>query len=290
MDKGIIEQSDVALTLLRNLKEIRDEVDGHDERYGIFLLEDYYRRIGAFVNKAVYLPEAPRVKHALNPTLDYEALQTAYLDSTPELLFYDDFLTPEALQALIDYCLDSTFWFDVKSHGGYLGAYSDEGFDGELLFQIANELHQRFPLIFKDYQLTQMWAYKYDSSMSGIKVHADFAAVNVNFWITVDEANLDPESGGLVVYTVEAPGHWDFESYNTRADDIYKFLADNNAGEVVIPHRQNRMVMFNSNLFHKSDHHGRFRTDKYNYRRINVVSFCIIVNLSVCYYCSMDIQ
>jgi hypothetical protein len=34
-------------------------------------------------------------------------------------------------------------------------------------------------------------------------VHADSAAVNVNIWITDDEANLDQNSGGLVVYATK---------------------------------------------------------------------------------------
>lgn len=42
-------------------------------------------------------------------------------------------------------------------------------------------------------------------SMDGISVHADSAAVNLNFWITPDEANLDPSSGGLVVYPKMPP-------------------------------------------------------------------------------------
>ena len=31
-----------------------------------------------------------------------------------------------------------------------------------------------------------------------------------NFWITPDEANLDPQGGGLEVWDVEAPLDWDF--------------------------------------------------------------------------------
>lgn len=41
--------------------------------------------------------------------------------------------------------------------------------------------------------------------MDGITVHADVAKVNLNFWVTPDEANLDPSSGGLVVYPKEPP-------------------------------------------------------------------------------------
>ena len=50
-----------------------------------------------------------------------------------------------------------------------------------------------------------MWGFKYDSSLNGIDILADSAAVNVNFWITPDEANNDPASGGLVLWDVAAP-------------------------------------------------------------------------------------
>lgn len=41
--------------------------------------------------------------------------------------------------------------------------------------------------------------------MDGISVHADSASVNLNFWVTPDEANLDPSSGGLIIYPKAPP-------------------------------------------------------------------------------------
>jgi hypothetical protein len=35
--------------------------------------------------------------------------------------------------------------------------------------------------------------------------HADFAAINVNFWISPDETNLDSKTGGMIVYELEVP-------------------------------------------------------------------------------------
>ena len=40
------------------------------------------------------------------------------------------------------------------------------------------------------------------------------AAVNLNFWLTPEDANLDKKSGGLVIYTQKPPAHWTFEQYN----------------------------------------------------------------------------
>ena len=111
-----------------------------------------------------------------------------------------------------------------------------------------------------------MWGYIYDSQMSGITAHADPAAVNVNFWIVPDEANLDPDRGGLVVSKREAPAEWDFQDYNNRPGVLEAFM--NESEQVRVPHRCNRMVMFNSNLVHKTDAF-RFRPGLTN-RRINV--------------------
>lgn len=65
-----------------------------------------------------------------------------------------------------------------------------------------------------------MWAYKCDQNLSSLNKHADYAAVNINFWISPDDANIDPESGGLVVYKDEAPLSWDFRRYNTDQEII----------------------------------------------------------------------
>ena len=101
-------------------------------------------------------------------------------------------------------------------------------------------------------------------------MHADAAAVNVNFWITPNEANRNSGNGGLVVWDKEAPNHWDFAEYNNDKNryKIQEFLEQSEAKPITIPHRQNRAVIFNSNLFHETDVID-FQ-DKYESRRINV--------------------
>ena len=113
-----------------------------------------------------------------------------------------------------------------------------------------------------------MWAFKYDSKYSGVVTHADEAIINVNFWITPDSANLNSESGGMVVYPVEAPSEWNFKKYNTDTKQIHQFLEKNNPKKIIIPHRQNRVVIFNSNMFHETDSFN-FQ-DGYENRRINI--------------------
>ena len=224
-------------------------------------------KIGGSYNRLVYLAEAPALETAaVNPELDTAAIEADYLETAPGVTYFDDFLTPEALKALRAFCLESTFWFDFDYDNGYLGAYLSDGFSCGLLFQIAEELRRKFPQIFADHKLRQMWAYKCDSRHSGIELHADAAAVNVNFWITPDEANLNPDSGGLEVYTREAPLDWDFEKYNRDQEALKAFVADGDSR--LVPYRQNRAVVFNSNLVHRTD--SLAFKDGYENRRINV--------------------
>ncbi len=224
-------------------------------------------RIAGTYNKLVHLAQAPALEVSpLNPNLDIDAVETDYFANAPGITYFDDFLTPEALEALRNFCLESTIWFDFDYKNGYLGTYLSDGFSNGLLAQIAEDLRRRFPQIFGDRPLRQMWAYKYDSRIGGIECHADAAAVNVNFWITPDDANLAPESGGLVVYMREAPLEWDFEQYNRDQEPILEFLGDSDS--VTVPYRQNRVVVFNSNLFHKTD--GIRFKEGYENRRINI--------------------
>ena len=135
-------------------------------------------------------------------------------------------------------------------------------------FQVAEEMRTALPAVIGELPLIKLWAFKYDHQLQGIDAHADAARVNVNFWITPDEANLDPESGGLVVYDVPSPRSWRFHDYNQSPGKIYEFLAQHKAQSRVVPHRCNRAVLFNSDLFHQTDT-IRFRPGFTN-RRVNI--------------------
>jgi tetratricopeptide (TPR) repeat protein len=205
---------------------------------------------------------------ALNPGLDLAAIERMYRDQAPGIAWFDGMLTPRALTALRRFCLASTIWNEFRYSNGYLGAFLDRGFACPLLLQIARELCTALPGIFAGHPIAKMWAFKYDSRLSGIPIHADFAAVNVNFWVTPDEANLNPDGGGLGVWDQEAPLDWDFAAYNKNEPAIRQFLKDSGARMINVPHRQNRAVMFNSDLFHET---GTLNfKDGYKNRRINV--------------------
>ncbi|MBT5434062.1 MAG: tetratricopeptide repeat protein [Alphaproteobacteria bacterium] len=227
------------------------------------------REIAPFYNRLVHLdPGAALDGPAVSPDFNGAAAEAMYRDNPPGIAWGEDLLTPEALAGLRHFCLASTIWYEFRYDNGYLGAFQEEGFSCPLLLQISEELRHAMPDVLGPHTLRKTWAFKYDSRLSGIRMHADAAAVNVNFWLTPDEANLDPQGGGLVVWDREAPLDWDFAHYNRDTPAVRAFLADAGAKAVTVAHRQNRAVLFNSDLFHETG--ALTFKPGYENRRINV--------------------
>jgi len=160
-------------------------------------------------------------------------------------------------------------WLTNRYDHGRLGAFFRDGFSCPLLAQIAEELRAALPrVIGRRHPLRQIWGFKYANTQPCLGSHADFAAVNVNFWITPDAANLDPGGGGLHLYDVAAPRDWTFDMYNRGGDRIRELLQSLGATPRHIPYRYNRAVIFDSDLFHATPA-LRFR-EGYENRRVNV--------------------
>ncbi len=207
----------------------------------------------------------------IGDTNDYAAIEDGYQASPTSVTVIDDFLSPEALNELRNFCLGSTVFFGHNATG-YVTSYMADGFACSLLYRIAEELQQAMPLVLGGRHLHNMWAYRHRNEGTGVNAHTDDASVTFNFWITQDEASLDSDYGGLVVYAREQPLDWDWHDVNLRKNapdvkaKIAAFLAE--ANPVTIPHRENRAVLFHSNLFHMSDRF-RFR-DGFENRRVNI--------------------
>jgi len=165
-----------------------------------------------------------------------------------------------------------------------------------LLHQVAAELIAAFPRILSGRRLVQAWSYKYDEGHDrGIDPHSDAGAVSVNLWLTPDDANLDPDSGGLIIWPEEPPKDWTFDKANSDTLSVLEHLEsgsfedqptsmdqwrlhNNGAGGLHskvfkkkvlrVPYRENRCIMFESRLFHQTDK-IKFKPG-YRNRRINV--------------------
>jgi Flp pilus assembly protein TadD len=186
----------------------------------------------------------------------------------PQVVVVDDFLARPALERLRRFCADSTVWRRVYD-AGYIGATPADGFACPLLAQITEEISSVYRDILGGHPFRYLGAFKYDSELSaGTNIHADYSAINLNLYITPDEANLDPDTGGMMIWNVAASDERELRRYNSSDGEIREHLRHSQAQAIKVAHRANRAVFFKSSLFHKTDT-CRFREGYLN-KRINV--------------------
>jgi tetratricopeptide (TPR) repeat protein len=199
----------------------------------------------------VKFPEE-RLQEYVNTSVDYGPIQQDIVAGRLKAQVIDDFLTPEALDQVRKFCLESTVWRHPYPFG-YVGAFPQHGFASVSLFAIAEELSAALSEAFDGYQLAEWWAFVYDTKLPGTDIHGDDADFSLNVWITPDSANLEPGTGGLVVWDKKAPSDWTYYDYNSGGDRVKQFLEDQNAESHIIPYRENRAVLFEGHLFHRTD-------------------------------------
>jgi tetratricopeptide (TPR) repeat protein len=216
------------------------------------LSEAQFDVLGDDYNTPIHLRAAPEIAGGAVNRCENLNLLTAQFDEQG-VAVVDDLLTPRALETLERFLLESTIWHDFSHIDGFVASYLEDGLACPLLLQIADELRHRFPDILGEHRLSQAWAFKGLKAQSAVDIHADDAAVSVNFWVTQTPANLDPEHGGLVVCRAPPPDDWEIKDYDDDQKRIVTFLEQNANDGLIVPYRQNRAVVFRSRLFHHSD-------------------------------------
>ena len=210
--------------------------------------------LGPDYNTAINLHDAPERKdNTLADRTDRAAVIAAFRESRAAAVVLDDFLTPDALRSLRAYLLQSTVWHDFTHIAGFVASYLEDGLACPLLLQIADEIRQAFPEILSDQPLSQAWAFKGLHSASSIGAHADDAFVSVNFWVTPNDANLQPDGSGLTVCLEPPPSDWAMADYGSDESRSARFMSEHADKILRVPYRENRAVLFHSRLLHGSE-------------------------------------
>ena len=249
--------------LARSYREIANQVPNE----ATTLSDAQIDVLGGDYNTPIHLRAAPEVAgRAVNERADRAALTAEFEEQGANAV--DDLLTPQALDALRRFLLESMIWHDFSHIDGFVASYLEDGLACPLLLQIADELRHAFPEVLGKHPLSQAWAFKGLRAQAAVDVHADAATVSVNFWVTPTEANLAPGRGGLVVCRAPPPDDWEIKDYDADRERIVTFLEQKAVDSLVVPYQENRAVLFRSRLFHHSDR-PEFASN-YENRRINM--------------------
>jgi Flp pilus assembly protein TadD len=218
------------------------------------LSERQIEDLGSDYNTAIHIHDAPELANGvLAPRPERHSVVATFRDSRAAAVVLDDLLTPAALRALRTYLLRSTIWHDFTHIPGFVAAYVEDGLACPLFLQIADEIRRTFPEILADHPLAQAWAFKGLHADSAIGPHVDDGFVSVNFWITPNPANLNPDASGLAVCLEPPPGDWAMQTYGEDEGRSARFLDEHADKLMSVAYRENRAVLFHSRLFHKSE-------------------------------------
>ena len=257
-------------------------------------LEDLVAQFFTF-NSLIYYPkpmplplpgELGLMKSVLNPTINWSRIEEKYLNG--EIIIVDNVLQDWALEAAYQFCLEATIFYEQKV--GYLGAYDVDGLYAGIFPRITKELRVAMPLVVGDTRLDKFWAYKYIGVNANVEnqkqkqeqyekqrgtiKHTDKASVNMNMWVTPDSANLDPLTGGMSIWDYRVDTKEAFEKFQDQSADgnaetiLLEMLKAAGSQRTNVPHKRNRMVIFDSSLVHETDT-LKFRSGHKN-RRINL--------------------
>ena len=222
---------------IRNTKFSSDYYNFLEQEYakikkGNFKAEGLNNKIKSKLLKQLY-NKPPKIvqENFINIDNDILKIESDYKNATPEIVVVDNFLNKEALHELYKFCLSANI-FKYPYQMGYVAAFLSKGMSSEFFLNLSEDLRKTFNLIFKNYQLTQAWIFKYENSREGTKIHADQASINVNFWITPTEANKDYDkekdvgkTGGMWIWDKGAPPDWDFNRYNgDNKNEVMEYL------------------------------------------------------------------
>jgi hypothetical protein len=234
--------------LARTYEDVADDVP----EYATPLSDEQLDRLGDDYNTAISICGAAELAGpAVSARPDRNALTRRFREA--RALWFDNLLTPPALAGLRRYLLESTIWHDFSHIGGFVASYLEDGLACPLLLQIVDETRRAFPELLGAHPLTQAWAFKGLEAKAAIDAHADDAAISINFWVTPDHANINPGRGGLVVCRAAPPVAWQVRGYDADKDAIAAFLHQHSDANLVAPYRENRAVLFEARLFHRSD-------------------------------------
>jgi hypothetical protein len=229
--------------------------------------QDYLARTYDLRDWKFHLADGGRISSSTINATNASKATEEWNSRKPRIIVIDNLLSQQALEKLRHYCWGSTIWRETHPEG-YLTAMPEHGLACPLIAQIDEDMRASYPGILGVHLLRYLWAFKYDSKMGGVGTHADPSLVTFNFWITPDEANLEPERGGLTVWDVAAPADWQSQQYIGDTAGCRSYLAQKGAKSITIPYRSNRAVVFSSDYFHETDR-THFKEGYIN-RRINL--------------------
>ena len=164
----------------------------------------------------------------------------------------DNFFPKNLAFQLRQLALDNDNPYTKAYPDGYLARDFDNGQASQLsLRSIADRYVTPKVYALAGRRYARSWSFTYHSRCPGVPPHIDLSFVNINVWVTPNNAIADRSKNGLILYRKKAPKDWTHQDYNKDSPKMNNFLKG--AKYDRIPYKFNRAVIFPGNTFHATD-------------------------------------
>tara|TARA_B100000131_G_scaffold201786_1_gene193861 strand:+ start:499 stop:1098 length:600 start_codon:yes stop_codon:yes gene_type:complete len=166
----------------------------------------------------------------------------------------DNFLYTDVIDELYESAVNCDYIDDDYSKWGYhsINFGMEKGFPFTVLPDVINAIHGAFSPL-HPLEFDRGWAFVYNNEAVGVTPHADPASINVNLWVTPNNYIKDPTKNGLIIYDKKPPEDWTWMEYNSDETRVREYLKEVNATPRFIPYNYNRIILFDSKYFHKTN-------------------------------------
>lgn len=181
---------------------------------------------------------------------NWEQIEAQFFDTEPyNYAIIDTFLTPEVCRQVRASILGNKGWSLMNWQADELFI---RNFEMPLLEAISASITAHLPRIFENLELVQHIAFMHYRN-KGLCAHSDTGRVTVDLWLTPDEYNREPETGGLICYDVKREPGQQIHEFNARPWCVDYLNAHTKGGKAKLGYKFNRAVIFDARTFHASD-------------------------------------
>ncbi len=207
---------------------------------------------------------------------DWRAVAAQVRTSTPfNHSVLDAFLTLESLATLRTALLESTAWsarsIDRENDGSRWTSHQLFCRHPEitLIKDILREMYDAVPELLRNRPVVDWWAILSHEN-AGLFPHCDGGAIGLNLWLTPDEFNERPGTGGMVLFDVKRTQSMTANEYASGSGGCVKYVNNKTTGHFMrVPFQFNRAVLFDAWTFHATEP-ARFRGSDLHTARLNL--------------------
>lgn len=199
---------------------------------------------------------------------DWTAIEAQFAETRPyNYAVIDDFLAPDACAEARDHLINNKGWAFMNVRGP-ASVFVVRNFKLPLVAEIASALTGRLSGILGGLSLVEHSAFM-NRSNDGLSIHSDNGVVTVNIYLTPDEFNLEPETGGIRLFDVKRGEDMALHEFNSQPWCTEYFEKHTKGGAVRIGYAFNRAILFDARTLHVAER-MRFAGGSVGSHRLNL--------------------